>query len=152
MKWTESQSYSDRIRRRIRLLWVLLAAMLGYMVIVGELGLGDTRVITPFAKSAGSIMCFGTLGWIIWRIRCNRQLLQNPWLLHQQSTEEADERNRYLHDKSGGIVWDLLFVCLFVVTMTASLVNMPAFYTCFSLFVIAVALKALAYLYYSTTA
>ena len=149
MKTSEKLSFYERIQWRIRLLWGLLIAMLVYMVVVGEMGLGDSRVITHFADTCGTLMFFGTLGWLIWRIRYNRQLLGNPWLLKQKHLDETDERNRYLHDKSGGIVWDILFVCLFFVTMTASLWNMAAFYATFTVFVIAVLLKVCVYFHYS---
>ena len=63
--------------------------------------------------------------------------------------EETDERNRYLHDKSGGIVLDILLACLLFITLTASLFDMTAFYMSLAILAIAVVLKAGAYLCYS---
>ena len=40
---------------------------------------------------------------------------------------ELDERNQYLHDKSGGIVADILLAILLFVTLTASMFDMAAF-------------------------
>lgn len=45
--WTQQQ-----LADRVRLLWALLAAMLVYMVVVAELGGGDSRIMTPLADGA----------------------------------------------------------------------------------------------------
>lgn len=148
MKTYKKLSFSEKIQWRIRGLWILLAGMLIYMVVVGELGWGDSRVITQFANTAGTLMFFGGLGWVIYKISKNKKLLKNPYLLKEQMKSESDERNQYLHGKSGGIVWDILFVVLLFVTMTASLINMPVFYTSWALLVIAVVLKVLTYFWY----
>ena len=79
----------------------------------------------------------------------NKKRLRNRILLKQQMLEETDERNRYLHDKSGGLVLDILLVCLLLITLTASLFDMTAFYVSFVILVITVVLKTGAYLYYS---
>lgn len=152
MKTYKKLSFSEKIQWRIRGLWLLLVAMLAYMVVVGELGWGDSRVITQFAKTAGTLMFFGGIAWVIYKITKNKKLLKNPYLLKEKLKSESDERNQYLHDKSGGIVWDILFVVLLFVTLTASLINMPVFYTCWILLVIAVALKILTYLWYRANA
>ena len=63
--------------------------------------------------------------------------------------EELDERNQYLHDKSGGVVWDILLIVLLGITVTAALFNMAAFYTSFTILGIAIVLKVSAYWIYS---
>ena len=67
----------------------------------------------------------------------------------EQMLEETDERNRYLHDKSGGLVLDILLACLLFITLTASLFDMTAFYVSFAILAVALILKAGAYLCYS---
>lgn len=149
MKDFKKRSFAEKIIWRIRGLWCLLVLMIVYMVVIGELGWGDSRVMTPLAEAISRILLFGGIGWVGWKIRKNNQLLENPWKIKEKAMLEQDERNRYLYDKSGGIVWDSLFVCLLVVTETSALINMPAFYASFALLCAAVVLKAAAYWLYS---
>ena len=51
--------------------------------------------------------------------------------------------------KSGGIVADILLAILLFVTLTASMFDMAAFYTAFSVLAAAILLKAAAYWFYS---
>ena len=57
----------------------------------------------------------------------SKQLLRSRQLPQQQMKTELDERNQYLHDKSGGIVADILLAILLFVTLTASMFDMAAF-------------------------
>lgn len=149
MKSYEKTSYSNQIKWRIRILYLLLAAMLVYMVAVGELGGGDSRMMTHLADVFSRAVFFGGLIYVISRIVHNKKMLRNRLLLKEQMRTEADERNRYLHDKSGGLVLDALLFCLLFLTLTASMFNMTAFYMSFAILALAVILKAAAYLYYS---
>ena len=133
----------------IRALWLLLTGMLVYMVLIAELGGGDSRMMTPLADKFSRIVFFGGLGYVIGRICKNKQLLRSRQLLQQQMKTELDERNQYLHDKSGGIVADILLAILLFVTLTASMFDMAAFYTAFSVLAAAILLKAAAYWFYS---
>ncbi len=141
--------YIAQIKWRIRILYLLLIAMLIYMVAVGELGGGDSRIMTNLANRFSRIVFFGGMAYVISRIVHNKKLLRNRLLLKEQRLEETDERNRYLHDKSGGIVLDILLACLLFITLTASLFDMTAFYVSFAILVIALVLKTGAYLCYS---
>ena len=143
MKICSARSFSDIVRRRIRGLYLLLFLMLVYMVVVGELSLGDSRMMTDLAETISRIIFFGGMIWVIHKIVRNKRLLKDARSLKDELIRERDERNQYLHDKSGGIVWDILFICLLFATLTASLTNMPAFYTAFSLLCIAFLLKLL---------
>ena len=136
-------SYTDKIKWRTRILWAVLAGMLVYMVAAGELA-GDSRNMTDFANTAGDLIFFGGLAYVICSIVRNKRLLKNRQLLKEQMQAEQDERNQYLHDKSGGFVMDALLVMLFAV-MTASLVDMAAFYFTAVLLAAAVLLKWAAY-------
>jgi len=142
------RSYYDCIRRRNTALVCLLIFMFAYMIVIGELGLGDSRIMSPLADNMSRIIFFGGMMWVVWKIVRNRKILKNSWLLKEQLRSELDERRQYLHDKSGGVVWDVLFVILLFVTLTTSLVNMPAFYAAYSLLVCAIILKLGAYFWY----
>lgn len=149
MKKFNNLTYADKIIWRIRILWVLIAAMLIYMVTIGEMGLGDSRIMTDFATIFSRITFFGGMIYVAYRISYNKKLLKNRQLLKEQLREEEDERNQYLHDKSGGIVMDIFLFCLLPIAMTASLCHMVAFYTSVIILGIAIVLKAAAYYYYS---
>ena len=123
----------------------LARGMLVYMFVIGELGGGDSRIMTPLAGRFSRIVFFGGLVYVVWRIRQNKKLLRSRQLLQQQMKAELDERNQYLHDKSGGIVADILLAILLFVTLTASMFDMAAFYTAFSVLAAAILLKAAAY-------
>lgn len=148
MKRFERMTYTEQIRLRTRALWWLVAAMLVYMVIVGETG-GDSRMMTPLAEAVSRILFFGGLVFIGCRIAHNKKLLKSRARLKEQMEAERDERSRYLHDKSGGVVMDAMLVCLLFATLTASLFNMAAFYTAGGLLAAAVCLKAGAYWVFS---
>ncbi len=149
MKKSERAAFTDRIKWRIRILWASLIFMLAYMVFVGENGGGDSRIVTWLADFVGDIIFFGGLGYIIYRLRFNKKLLQNKGLLAEKLCLEQDERNQYLHDKSGGIVMDILMLVMLFVTMTTAMFNMAAFYASFAILAAAVLLKAGVYLFYS---
>lgn len=142
-------TYTNKIKWRIRLLYLLLISMLAYMVIVAEMGGGDSRIMTDLAQNVSRLIYFEGLVYVIYRIVYNNKLLKNRMLLKEQMLTEQDERNQYLHDKSGGIVMDILLVCLLFITFTASLFDMAAFYASFAALLLAIALKAAAFYYYS---
>ncbi len=149
MRNCKALDYETKIKWRIRILYLLLIAMLVYMVTVVELGGGDSRIMTDLASQFSRIVFFGGMIYVITRIVHNKKLLGNRLLRKEQMQEETDERNRYLHDKSGGIVLDILLACLLFITLTASLFDMTAFYMSLAILAIAVVLKAGAYLCYS---
>lgn len=149
MQKIKDMNYEAKIKWRIRILYLLLIAMLAYMVAIAELGGGDSRIMTQLANTFSRIVFFGGMIYVISRIVHNKKLLGNRLLRKEQLLRETDERNRYLHDKSGGIVLDILLACLLFITLTASLFDMTAFYVSFAILAIAVILKAGAYLCYS---
>lgn len=142
--------FSKKIKLRNVLLWVLFCIMLAYMVIVSEVfHLGDSRYMTRLANIVSDIILFGGMIWVQWKIAQNKKLLRNRLLLKDKQMQEMDERNQYLHDKSGGIVWDILLICLLFITTTAALSSMPAFYTSFTVLVLMLILKTATYYWYS---
>lgn len=148
MKTCNQLPFSKRIVWRNRCLWVLLVLMLVYMVVIGELGLGDSREMNRLAEIVSRVIFFGGMLWVISKIVRNRRMLADKRQMKEQLLWEQDERNRRLHEKTGGLVWDAMLVCLLFATLTASLTDMAAFHTALSLLAAALALKLGAYLYY----
>ena len=149
MRRIHELSHRDKVRWKVRLLWVLVVGMLVYMVVVGETGGGDSRIMTPMAESFSRIVFFGGLIVVIWRLIHNKRLLKNRLLMKQDAAKRRDEREQFLHDKSGGLVVDILLVCLLFMAMTASLYNMPAFYTAYAALLVTAGLKALVWCAYN---
>ena len=151
MKTSEQRSFSEKIRRRNRLLWGVFALMLCYMVVISELGGGDSRKMTDLADSLSRIIFFGGMLWVLVRIAKNKNLLkkENYEKLQQKFLEEQDERNRLIYEKSGGLVWDVIFIAELCVTLTASLFDMSAFYTALSVLLVSLAAKVTAHIVYS---
>lgn len=148
MKTYKSLSFSAKIRWRNRFLLLLLLFMLAYMILIGELDFGDSRIMSDLASTVSRIIFFGGMIWVLFKIAKNKKTLRNRLLLQEKLKEEFDEHNQYLYDKSGGIVWDLMLACLLFATLTTALINMPAFYTALSLLLAAVLFKLAAYLFY----
>ena len=104
--------------------------------------------MTPLAESVSRIIFFGGLIFVCYRIYFNKKLLENRLLLKEKFLDEQDERNQYLHDKSGGIVVDILMILLLFCTVTTALFNMVAFYVSLSILTATVLLKWVSYMYY----
>ena len=149
MKNSSGLYYTGKIKWRIRILWIALVVMLIYIIIVGETGGGDSRIMTDMADNVSRIIIFGGIIYITVRIIHNKKLLKNRLLLKDQLLKEHDERNQYLHDKSGGAILDILLLILLFITATTALYNMIAFYISFSILVVTIFLKTGAYLFYS---
>ena len=148
MKTYKSLSFSAKIQWRNRFLLLLLLFMLAYMILIGELDFGDSRIMSDLAFTVSRIIFFGGMIWVLFKIAKNKKTLRNRLLLQEKLKEEFDEHNQYLYDKSGGIVWDLMLACLLFTTLTTALISMPAFYTALSLLLAAVLFKLAAYLFY----
>ena len=141
MRKSDSLSYTDKIKWRVRTSWGILAVMLIYMVIVGETG-GDSRVMTNFAGITSKVIFFGGILFILRRILRYKKLLKNKALLKEQK--------QYLHDKSGGAVLDILLLFLLFATVTTALYNMTAFYVSIVILAVTLFLKITAYVFYSS--
>ncbi|MCI8626517.1 MAG: hypothetical protein HFI40_09600 [Lachnospiraceae bacterium] len=149
MRRSRRMTYTEKVQRRIRLLYALLVGMLAYMVMVVELGGGDSREMSEFAQSLSRTLYFSGIIYIISRIIYYKRLLKNRLLLKEKRQKEQDERNQYLHDKSGGWAMDVLLFCLLVITWTTALFNREAFYTSVVILAAASALKFGSYWYAS---
>lgn len=119
------------------------------MIVIGQLGWGDTRQITDLAETVSTIIIFGGIIYILFRIRYNKKLLNHRHLLTSQSVKEADEREQFFYDKSGCYVVNILLVCLLFIPGTAALLNMAVFHTSLLLLVITLILKIGSYTIYN---
>ena len=143
MRNCKRMPYAQIIRWRIRVSYALLVLMLAYMV-----G-GDSRRMTDLASAVSRLLFFGGFGVVVSRIVHNKRLLRDRARLREQQMREQDERNQYLHDKSGGAALDILLVLLLFATVTAALFSMAAFSAVFPLLLAALAIKAGLYALYS---
>lgn len=141
--------YARQLKLRIWGLRLLIVAMLIYAVIVERTGGGDSRIMTDLAHSVMVVIYFGGILWCLRHISRLKKLLTDPSRMKDKLLAERDERRIYLRDKSGGIVWDALFVCLLFITLTASLYDMAAFAASFAILMIAIALKLAVLFWYS---
>ena len=148
MKTSKKLSFSEKIIRRNWILRFVLLLMFVYMVVVGELGLGDSRYMSRMAADVSRLIFFGGMIWVIRKIILNKKLLSNKDLLKEKMQQETDEWNQRLYEKSGGIVWDIVLISQLFITLTTSLMNMPAFYASFSTLMVLVATKAVIFFYF----
>ena len=138
-------SYTKRIQWRIRGIRLLMAAMVGYMLLLVALGGGDSRIMTRTADMVSDLLFFGGLIFLGIRLHRNKKLLRDRQLLQEERLREEDERERWLHDRSGGTVVDILLAVMMCAVFTAALFNMAAFYTAFALLLLTILLKFAAY-------
>ena len=141
--------HRDKVRWKVRLLWLLIILMLAYMIVVSETGGGDSRLLPRKVLTFGNMAFFASLGVVIWRLVHNKRLLNDKLLMKQDATKNRDERRQYLHDKSGGLVVDVLLVCLLFMAMTAAMYNASAFYVAYAALLLTAALKAGIWLIYN---
>lgn len=134
---------------RIRSLQSVIVLMLVYMVFIGEMGWGDSRYMTTLADNVSTFIFLGGLIYVIVRIIKNKKILNDKNLLLSQSKKEADERQQFLRDKSGGIVVDILLLFLLFTTCTTALINMPAFNISFIILAVTLLLKIGSYTIYN---
>ena len=148
MKSYKTKSFKDKIKLRILALRLTIFFMILYMFIIGELGFGDSRKMTDFADTISKIILFGGMIYVFFRISYNKKLLKDKLLRLDEEIKETDERKKFLHDKSGGVVLDILLLILLFITCTTAFINMTAFYISFTILMIAIILKATSYYVY----
>ncbi len=148
-KYNEKKSYTEIIVFRTRIYWGILILLFIYMIVIGEMGMGDSRMMTPLAQNISRIIFFGGGAYVIYRIVHNKKLLINKQSLVEQKRKEEEEREQFLYDKSGGIVVNILLCILLFVTCTAALSNMVAFYVSFGILGATILLKIGSYIFYS---
>ena len=138
--------FSQIVKRRIYLLWAVLALLLAFMVLVGEKGLIDSRYTTGLSQLSYKALYFGGVIYTIYKIHYNRSLLKNKEKLRQEKILALDERTQWVHEKSGGPI--IFLLCLAAAACALSFVDISAFNTAVSILFFAVLLKIAAYFYY----
>ena len=138
--------FSQIVKRRIYLLWAVLALLLAFMVLVGEKGLIDSRYTTGLSQLSYKALYFGGVIYTIYKIHYNRSLLKNKEKLRQEKILALDERTQWVHEKSGGPIMDIFLLCL--AAAACAFVDISAFNTAVSILFFAVLLKIAAYFYY----
>ena len=63
--------FSQVVKRRIYLLWAVLALLLAFMVLVGEKGLIDSRYTTGLSQLSYKALYFGGVIYTIYKIHYN---------------------------------------------------------------------------------
>ena len=139
--------FSQIVKRRIYLLWAVLALLLAFMVLVGEKGLIDSRYTTGLSQLSYKALYFGGVIYTIYKIHYNRSLLKNKEKLRQEKILALDERTQWVHEKSGGPIMDIFLLCLAAAACALSFVDISAFNTAVSILFFAVLLKIAAYFY-----
>ena len=140
--------FSQVVKRRIYLLWAVLALLLAFMVLVGEKGLIDSRYTTGLSQLSYKALYFGGVIYTIYKIHYNRSLLKNKEKLRQEKILALDERTQWVHEQSGGAIMDMCLLCRAAAAGALSLVEISAFNTAVSILFFAVLLKIAAYFYY----
>ena len=77
MRNCKRMPYAQIIRWRIRVSYALLVLMLAYMVLVAEMGGGDSRRMTDLASAVSRLLFFGGFGVVVSRIVHNKRLLRD---------------------------------------------------------------------------
>lgn len=88
MKSFESRPYSKTIRLRIAACWTAIVLMTVYMIVLVELGGGDSRMMTRTADLVTDLLYFGGVIFLGVRIHRNKKLLKNRLLLREQQEAE----------------------------------------------------------------
>ena len=148
MKNYKNKSFKEKVKLRILMLRATIILMFIYIIILAEMGFGDSRIITGLAQNVSNIIFLGGMIYILRKISYNKKLLQDKLLRLDEEIKEADERKKFLYDKSGGVVVDILLLTLLLITFTTALINMTAFNVSFAILMITIILKATSYYVY----
>lgn len=148
MKNYKNKSFKEKVKLRILMLRTTIILMFIYIIILAEMGFGDSRITTGLSQNVSNIIFLGGMIYILRKISYNKKLLQDKLLRLDEEIKEADERKKFLHDKSGGVVVDILLLTLLIITFTTALINMTAFYISFAILMITIILKATSYYVY----
>lgn len=138
-----------QVKKRIALYWILLVLIFLYIFVAGEMGLGDSRKMSELADVVSRVIIFGGIIFLIAQIVHNRKLLKDASRMQLEFQSKQSEREKLLYEKSGGIVFNILFYLLLFVTCTAALANEAAFRVSFLILTITIVLKIAAYAIYS---
>lgn len=144
----QRMSYVQTLRWRVWALWAELAMVVVYLVLVTELETLGLLQIVDVADLVSRALPLAAIVYLLVRIFLDkRQLRAQVNRLEQH--QEPELRARFLHEKSGGVVMDIVLFGLLLAALIATLVNLTAFYTVFFLLLFALLVKLIAYLLFS---
>ncbi len=101
--------FSQIVKRRIYLLWAVLALLLAFMVLVGEKGLIDSRYTTGLSQLSYKALYFGGVIYTIYKIHYNRSLLKTRKRLRQEKFWRWMSAPNGSTKKAAGRLW--IFFC-----------------------------------------
>lgn len=145
------QSFTQTIKNRIHILWVVLIALLILMITIGEVGVIDSRYTTQMSEIAYKFIYFGSLIYVIYKINYNKKLLKNSQKLNEEKIRELDERTQWVYEKSGGIIVDIIMLGLTLFTWSLAFIDIFAFNTSVIILFFVVIVKIVSYTYYNIT-
>lgn len=142
------QSFTQKIKNRIYILWLALIALLILMITIGEVGIIDSRYTTQMSEIAYKLIYFGSLVYVIYKINYNKKLLKNSQKLKEEKIRELDERTQWVYEKSGGIIVDIIILGLTLFTWSLAFIDIFAFNTSVIILFFIVLVKIASYFYY----
>ena len=144
----QRMSYVQALRWRVWALWAQLAVMVAYLVLVTELEALGILLVTDAADLFSRVLPLAAIVYFLVRIFLDkRQLRAQVSRLEQH--QEPELRARFLHEKSGGVVMDIVLFGLLLASLITALVSLSAFCTAFFLLLFALLVKLAAYLLFS---
>lgn len=143
-----NQSFTQKIKKRIHILWLVLIALLILMIAIGEIGIIDSRYTTNMSEIAYKFIYFGSLVYVIYKINYNKKILKNSQKLKEEKIRELDERTQWVYEKSGGIIVDIIILGLTLFTWTLAFIDIFAFNTSIIILFFVVIVKIVSYFYY----
>ena len=97
-------SYEKSIKAKKLLLILGLLGIVSLAVYVSLNGGGDSRKIPADVLGTGSLAVVASLAYLIYRIKVYSGLLNDKSRLYKYMENDSDERRRYVHEKSGGLL------------------------------------------------
>lgn len=147
----DSKEDDDRkIKKRIAIYSALLVLIFVYIFTIGIMGLANNREPSRLASTTILAIIFCGVLFVVIKLVYNRRLLKNTFKISMKLRTELCKRDRLLYEKSGGVVFEILFYFLLFVTGTAALINEAAFRVSFLILIVSTVLKVVTYIIYSS--
>lgn len=147
MKQT-NDNLEKRIRVRILLLSLAFLSIILFVLIVSLNGGGDSRFLPNYVLQFSSLTIITSLFYLLYRIRVYSSLLKDRFALQQTMYKEKDEYTVFLHDKSGGDVWTVIFVLSTIISVLTGEYSKEAFFASIATTYCILIVKIIFYIYY----
>lgn len=138
------------IKKKIVIYSALLVLIIVYIFVIGITGLAKYREPSELASMTILAIIFCGILFVVIKLAYNRRLLKNTFKISMKLRTEICKRDRVLYEKSGGIVFEILFYFLMFVTGTAALIDEAAFRVSFLVLIVSTVLKVVTYIIYSS--